>query len=259
MLGDQLVLSDLHLYSDKESITTNNDILPEFLNYLYRSGHKFEKIILLGDIFENWYINVGDAIKENSYLIVSFLNTLDDLLVNRNSEKIFVKGNHDSTSPLMHLDPVVYEYLKSYKYNIVERYEDRGAVYVHGHQGSISRTEWFFQMLGCKIWYHVCHFFKSPKLYDWGFGLVEKKASYRSADEKERKNYYHDLIKRVNPGTNAIIFGHTHVPIVDEELKIVNTGDWMADQTFVIRKEQEFILYSYVSYGNLVEVARLHL
>ena len=254
---DQLILSDIHLYASRDVIKTNHDNLIECLDALYKKGYRFKHLILLGDIFEDWYVNASAEIKKNSYILTRFLNKLDDLLVNMYSTKIFVKGNHDSVSPFMRLDPAVHEFLVMYKYQIVERYEERGAVYVHGHQGSISKFQWFFQMLSCKIWYAVCAVFRSPALYEWAFSKVEKNASFRSADPEVRKTFYQDLIRRVKPGNNAIIFGHTHVPIIDEELKIVNTGDWMDNQTFVIRDENTFNLFSYVSKDNIVSLGEL--
>lgn len=255
---DQLILSDIHLYAKKEDIHTHNDVLPECLAWMEQQGYRFRKIILLGDIFEDWYIDASAAIKEDPTILYNFLKQIDRLgEVQEHTPKIFVKGNHDSVSPLMRLDPVVYKFLTIYGYEITERYEERGVVYVHGHQGSISKVEWFFQMLGAKVWYYICSIFRSPSLYVWGFSFVEKKASYRSADPEVRKTFYEDLIRRVKPGDNAIVFGHTHVPIIDEKLRIVNTGDWMDNQTFVIRDDNTLILNSYVSEGNLIELGKL--
>lgn len=256
IIKDQLVLSDLHLYTNDRDIVTNNHKLPKFLDYLYVSGYRFRKIILLGDIFEDWFVDAGDEIRKNPRIITTFLARLDLLLADAESIKIFVKGNHDSTSMVMRLDPVVAMYLMGMDYQITEKYEDSGAIYVHGHQGSISRTQWFFQMLGCKILYFACSLLRSKRLYRWFYNLAEKKASYRSADPEVKRLFYQDLIRRLSPGDNVIVFGHTHVPMTDQQAKIVNTGDWMEHRTFVIRDGNTFVLYSFET-DKFVEISRL--
>lgn len=255
---DQLILSDIHLYADKNSISTHNEVLFECLASLENQGYKFRRVILLGDIFEDWYINASEEIEDNPKIANDFFSQLDRLgELGKETLKLFVKGNHDSVSPFMRLDPKVKQLLDANSFEITERYEERGVVYVHGHQGSISKLQWFIQMLVCKIWYYFCTLFRSPKMYEWGFSLVEKNASFRSADPAVRATFYEDLLRRIKPGNNAIVFGHTHVPLIDEKYRLVNTGDWMENQTFVIRDDNALILYSYVSEGHLVEQGKL--
>ena len=94
----------------------------------------------------------------------------------------------------MRLPQKVKEILEKNNFQIHTRFEEDEIVFVHGHQGSISSLGWFFQMTGVKIWYWICKVLRSPSLYKWGFGFVERNASYRSSDEKKKLSYYRDLI-----------------------------------------------------------------
>lgn len=245
MVYDKLILSDIHLYTSPEVIETNNWRIGEFLDYLYENGDRVECLILLGDVFENWYVDSGEEIENDPEIAESFLKKLDKITIGK---KIYVIGNHDTKSSIMRLPKTVNSLLLENGFFICTRYEEEKIVFVHGHQGSISSTKWFFQMLGVKIWYWICKILRSPSLYKWGFSLVEKDASYRSSDEKKKLSYYRDLIKRVKPEGKLIVFGHTHVPTIDKDMRIVNTGDWMENMTFVVQNEDLLILQGYDSY-----------
>jgi len=250
MVYDRLILSDIHLYTSKEVVQTNNWRIGEFLDYLYENGDRFKSVILLGDIFETWYVDSEEEIKRDPKLINSFFDKLDKIILN---ERIYVIGNHDTKSSIMKLPSIVNEILEVNNFHVCTRYEEDQIVFVHGHQGSISSLGWFLQMMGVKIWYWICKVFRSPSLYKWGFGFVERNASYRSSDEKKKLSYYRDLIKRVKPEGKIIIFGHTHVPTIDKDMKIVNTGDWMENMTFVVQHDGFLTLHGYDSYPYYID------
>lgn len=245
MVYDRLILSDIHLYTSSDVIETNNWRVGEFLDYLHENGDRFKSLILLGDIFENWYVDSQEEIERDPNIAKVFFEKLNKIV---SGEKIYVIGNHDTKSSIMRLPGTVQSLLEKNGFTICTRHEEEKVVFVHGHQGSISPTKWFLQMVGVKIWYWICKLLRSPSLYKWGFGFVEKDASYRSSDEKKKLSYYRDLIKRVKPEGKIIIFGHTHVPTIDKDMRIVNTGDWMENMTFVIQHEGFLTLHGYDSY-----------
>lgn len=240
MTYDRLILSDIHLYTSSEVVETNNWRIGEFLDHLLEEGKKFSSIILLGDVFENWYVSSEEEIKKDPKIASIFFEKLNRLC---KGEKIYVIGNHDTKSSIMRLPNAVRELLEKNGFTICTRHEEEKVVFVHGHQGSISSTQWFLQMMGVKLWYWICKLFRSPSLYEWGFSFVEKNASYRSSDQKKKLSFYVDLIRRVKSNGKLIVFGHTHVPMIDKELRILNTGDWMENTTFVIQDDGVLTLY----------------
>jgi len=253
-----LVLSDIHLpiNSSMNSVSTNMPLLFEFLNKQISSNVRYEKIVLVGDILEDWYIDADEAFDQNPEIIFLFFYKLK-LLTNR---IIFIQGNHDSNSVFGNLPKRTKEFLEKIGVEIFRRNFIEGKLfYTHGHKGELGFYVWvFFNIIGAKIIFNMV---KAISGISWGKKIYDKIKPYvdaitNSSDvgktKEEREIYYSKVRARIGvPEDMTLVCGHTHRPFILDSLKVVNDGDWMANSTFVEIDHNANIasLYKYTKEG----------
>ena len=108
-----LIISDLHLGS---MVSRPSDILSFLKNY------EFEKLILLGDIFES--LNFG-KLGKNDWRLISYISELS-----KRKKVIWVEGNHDRGLTEIFNSLTNVSVYKSYSW----KYEERKYLAIHGHQ-----------------------------------------------------------------------------------------------------------------------------
>lgn len=237
---DALYISDIHYLLKKKIRTHMHKELFKMLDHLRKKGVRFRKIFLVGDIIENWYFSSQRKLvrrfgrKRFNKLFDRF-----DALATPVSLKVYLIGNHDSFSYVGSLPPKIEQYLKERDYLIHDRYENERLVVMHGHQGQYSRLSWFLNILGVRLLHSVSYIF--PSIFTTMENFYRKHFNFdRNETEAEVLDYYGKLRERSGQGHRLLICGHTHQPMADTKLRVINTGDWIESGTFVVEQNQEF-------------------
>ena len=237
-----LTLSDLHLpiNDSMNSFSSNMPLLFEFLNFQINKKVRYEKIVLIGDIVEDWYIDSNDAFDKYPEILFLFFYKLKML----SDRVIFVQGNHDSDSVFGKLPRRTRTFLEEIGVEIYTRnfVEDK-LFYSHGHKGEIGFYIWvFLNIIGAKIAFNVLKWISSF-CGDLGRKIYNKIKPYVDAitnsggigDTKEDHEIYYAKVRaRIGvPENMTLVCGHTHRPLVLDTVKVINDGDWMSHSTFV--------------------------
>jgi len=215
-------------------------LLFDFLNYQINKKVKYEKIVLIGDIIEDWYIDSNDVFKNYPEIMMLFFYKLKMLT----KRIIFVKGNHDSDSTWGKLPRRTKEFLEGLDVEICYRqFHEDNLVYSHGHKGESGfPLIMLLNILGAKIVFNTLKWI--AKLFGTkGKTLYSKLKPYydkiTNSDgigdtQEEHEIYYTKVRARLNvPEECTLVCGHTHRPLVLESMKVINDGDWMSHTTFV--------------------------
>lgn len=237
-----LTLSDIHLpiNDSMNSFSSNMSMLFEFLNYQINRNIKYEKIVLIGDIIEDWYIDANDTFKRYSDILFLFFYKLKRLT----NRIVFVQGNHDSDSIFGKLPKRTRDFLSGIHVEIYTRnfIEDK-LFYSHGHKGEMGFYIWIFlNIIGAKIAFNTLKWI-AEHCGQSGKNLYNKLKPYYDkitnsggiGDTKEEHEIYYSKVRaRLGvPENMTLVCGHTHRPLVLESVKVINDGDWMSHTTFV--------------------------
>jgi UDP-2,3-diacylglucosamine pyrophosphatase LpxH len=79
----------------------------------------------------------------------------------------------------------------------------------------------------------------------------------RNETEEEVRHYYGILRGRANQGNRLLICGHTHQPMANAALRVINTGDWIDSGTFVVERNGEFSGLQFESKKKIYEIFKL--
>lgn len=186
---------------------------------------EFDKIILVGDIWDTWEGSIGRIL--NKYISIS--TAIKE--ISQMKEVILTLGNHDPT-----FEEIGREFPNLDVYERYANMDKTGAVMVlHGNEfdGSILRYDWlskflyyvlvhpFLRITGVDIRHMFKKFFFSvaSRKFGWGYGAIVLDME-RTAVEKYGR----------------VIMAHTHMPKIvrDGETLYVNVGDWIHNNTYVI-------------------------
>ncbi|MCS6984729.1 MAG: metallophosphoesterase family protein [Leptospiraceae bacterium] len=240
-----LFISDVHYLLDKKVKPHHHKELFSLLDYFHRKKIRFERIFLVGDILENWYLSSqrklrrGKGIKRFNKLF----DRLDQIAIRR-AQKIYIIGNHDSFNYTLTLPPQVETYLENRGWETMEIYEDNEIVVAHGHQGQYGKIFWFINILIVKIVYSLA--LLSPSFFHAAEEFYRKNFNFdRNETREEMLQYYSILSNRVRQKNRLLISGHTHQFLASEDLYVINTGDWVESRTFVIQDGDIFYGYVY--------------
>lgn len=276
---DALYLSELYFltptrlqtlpYFRRKSKSMYGDLIPEdkliaFLRQTRDSGARFKKIYIVGNAFDTW---TTPSIMLWGYNLTSsraeglnpYFDLLDELLAS-NGKKIFVVGNRDSSSFFKSLPSTLIRYLSSRNWEITNRYEDDDTVVVHGYQGHISWLRWWWYVAVAKL----CALLTllSPRWLWETIGSGASTLSYvwyericaqnRFQDTRERSpnkkmKYLYHLSTHSKSSDKIVVYGYTRQPSRETHLGFVSAGDWVTNNTFVVRSGDIFSAYKYES------------
>lgn len=181
-----------------------------------------------------------------------------DAIAAHNALKLYLIGNHDSFSYTAKLPPKIEQYLKEHGYVIGEKYENDRLVVLHGHQGQYGKISWFVNILGVRV-LHFLSIFYSP-LFLVMENFYRKHFNFdRNETEEEVRHYYGLLRERTNQGRRLMICGHTHQPMADRKMRVINTGDWIESGTFVVERNNEFFVLQFISKKRINELYSLRI
>ena len=226
--------SDQHLGSD----TSNQSSFEEFLDQIIRTDTTITDFVLLGDVVDMWRRDASGVFLENR-------TTFDKIALIAEKIKVhYVYGNHD-----YHL-----RYLKdhSYPFEFVDKLPltegGRNYRFVHGHQFDGLQQEELMEAL-CRMMSDEMGDFESGVwamltrnygVLRYFFSLIFEKRRIRKSvkallqkPEVRLAGTLDDIEKEagrcVDPG-EILVFGHTHVPFINESGTVVNTGCWVKDE-----------------------------
>ncbi len=231
-----LILSDVHYLLDKKIKEHSHKDLFALLDYLRKKEIRFERLILAGDILENWYFSANRRFrhKKGKKRFNKLFDRLD-ALVSRRGEKIYIIGNHDSVNYSLTLPARIESYLDTRGWETMEIYEDGQIVVAHGHQGQYGKFFWFLNIFLVKIVYSFALFF--PRFFKTAENFYRRHFNFdRNETPEQVLKYYSILSNRVKQGDRLLVSGHTHQFMASEELYVINTGDWIESRTFVIQE-----------------------
>lgn len=240
-----LFLSDVHYLLDKKIKAHHHKELFRLLDFFYKKKIRFERIILVGDILENWYFSSQRhfSLAKGKKRFNKLFDRIDRLATRR-GEKIYIIGNHDSFNYTLSLPRKIENYLENRGWEIMEIYENEDIVVAHGHQGQYGKIFWFVNIFLVKLVYNLARFF--PRLFYIAEKFYRENFNFdRNETPEQVLKYYSILSKKVRQKDRLLISGHTHQFMASKELYVVNTGDWIESRSFVVEKDGVFYGYSF--------------
>jgi UDP-2,3-diacylglucosamine pyrophosphatase LpxH len=222
-----LAVSDMHIGYEK----SNKDDFLRFLDEI--KGEKIDHLVLLGDVFDFWRRNSVKTLIENKEVF----NKISEL----NAENIhYIIGNHD-----YYMIDWYKKFADNYPFTVTKdlRLEDtdKKFYFTHGYEMevlvnydlSIDAYEKFAHEM---CWNNDKKGNFVSKLWDTIHTVSKEEANelkLKPSDRKEMENLYEFatspakyLFMGLQPD-EALIFGHTHLPFIEKESKIANTGAWV--------------------------------
>jgi len=195
------VISDLHIGHSEETHQlghTDHD----FANFLFELEKRYDKIILLGDIFEV-EMEIVNTEEDTYEMSVSEHQAITKRF--KSDKYIYIFGNHDTIAR---------------KYGAVEqyqiRYKGRSYLFIHGHQ-----FDRLYQTVKSKVavFGGLCLLFGFKVLYRW---TSESFPTLRSENELFQKTA---IEHAAGTGCEFIVTGHTHDPmIIKDHITYINSG-----------------------------------
>jgi UDP-2,3-diacylglucosamine pyrophosphatase LpxH len=225
--------SDQHLGSD----TSNKSSFEEFLDQIIRADTTITHFVLLGDVVDMWRRDASGVFLENRKIFENILSLPKNIKVH------YVYGNHD-----YHL-----RYLKdhAYPFKFVDELplteDGRNYRFVHGCQFDdlMKKAKPLLDPL-CRVmsddmgnWESVVWAMLTRDLSDleyFSYPISEKREILEKVEELLQKPEMRppetlraiekEAGRCVEPG-EILVFGHTHVPFINESGTVVNTGCWV--------------------------------
>ncbi len=239
---DALFLSDIHYLLNKKVKNHFHRELIGMLYHLRKRGIRFRKIFLVGDIIENWFFDASVRIRRDKKVRKRFNKLFDrlDKIAAKGAEKVYIVGNHDTTSFTMALDFELERYLKKRRYDVCEVYEDDELVVLHGHQGQYNKITWMLNILGLRILHILALFI--PRFFHVMEAFYDEHLNRMDpATPDEKLRHYERLSRLSKQGHRVLVSGHTHDFLCMEEVRIVNTGDWVKSKTFIVKDGRQWL------------------
>ncbi|AXR62721.1 UDP-2,3-diacylglucosamine diphosphatase [Leptospira mayottensis] len=234
-----IFLSDVHYLLNKKIKSHKHKELFQFLDYLKKKNVRFKNIYLVGDIIENWFFSAARKLKKSKKKFNKLFDRLDSLSA-LNGNKIYIVGNHDSTSYLMNLPPKIERYLREKNWKICKKIENETLIVVHGHQGQYNRFTWIGSIFILRFLHAIALFL--PNLFRFSEAFYQKHLNRQDPTTTEEILKYYERLSRItHQSDRVLISGHTHDFLCIPHLKIINTGDWVKSNSFVLQDDFRFI------------------
>ncbi len=241
LVYDALYLSDLHFIPEAAKYGQNNQrALTTLLQSLKEQGFRFDKLFIVGDGLENWFVSSETEFLNNP----GAYNNLFKALEGVSRKRFYIIGNHCTRSLTMRLPRVIRSYLRKRGWRVLHEYMDDKVLVLHGHQAQYGRVQWALLIQMAYLMYALLRLIPGGlKLYE---RFVLSVIDYdKTASEKSHIHYQMQLLSKINRGGRWLVAGHTHRPIHFKKLKIVNTGDWSINKTFATQRGVDFRLWEY--------------
>ena len=211
-----LVISDLHIGS--KGCNTK-----AIINLL--KTEEYDRLILVGDIIDGWLFQRYKKFSAEHNKVIRKL-----FKISKEKEIIWISGNHD-------------EFLRKYtpmqlgNIKIVDEFIEGGIWFCHGDKyDGIIKMHWL-GMLG-SIGYDAAI------VIDRLLKKINKKTSLSKYLKDNVKaavsfmvDYEHEMIRQAKKrNCHTVICGHIHTPAdkTIDNIRYINTGDWIENQSYVI-------------------------
>jgi len=222
-----IAVSDIHIGYDK----SNKDDFLRFLDEM--KGEQIEHFVMVGDVFDFWRRNSIKTLLENEDVYTK--------ITELNAENIYyIVGNHD-----FYVKEWYEKFKDSYPFHVSKdlRLEDAGNrfYFTHGYEMEVLvnyelNLETYEQFAYNMCWNSDEKGSLLSKIWDT-FRTISKEEvdelKLKPSKRKELKNLYYFatsparyIFLGIYPD-EALIFGHTHMPFIDKEQKVANTGSWV--------------------------------
>lgn len=198
-------------------------------------NEEYDRLILVGDIFDIENMMKRPYWDEHH---TAFLKKV--LKIARKKEVIYVIGNHDY--PLYYLQEYTDKLAKIY---ICREYEyvsgDKKITCVHGDQfDSVSHR---LQAVGDFFYNILLHLngvvAKIRSVFGMKYWSISKWCKDKVKNTINKAFSIEDKLRKLN-NSDVVVYGHTHMPYVSDEL--VNTGTFVEIATYVIEENGVFTL-----------------
>lgn len=222
-----LALSDVHIGYEK----SNRDDFLRFLDEM--KSEKIDHLVLVGDIFDFWRRNSIKSILENK----DALTKISEL----NADNIhYLIGNHD-----YYILEWYRKYKDSYPFTVSKdlRLEDadKKFYFTHGYEMEVLvnydlNLETYEKFARDMCWNSDERGSFVSKLWDTFRSISKEEVDdlkLKPSKRKEMENIYYFVTSPAKymftglQGDETLIFGHTHVPLIEKGNKIANTGSWV--------------------------------
>ncbi|MBI4404694.1 MAG: UDP-2,3-diacylglucosamine diphosphatase [Deltaproteobacteria bacterium] len=231
-----IFFSDVHLI-DGNSVKTKL-----FLRFLQENASRFEKIYILGDLFDAWP-------GTNSFLVRSYRSVIQVLkrLVEEGHEIHYFEGNHDFCLGKFFSENLG---IKVHTDFAIEEIGGKRVYIAHGDLGNpkemsyrvfryvLRRRE--FQILKSVVpqqWVHQISIRSSQISRDYQERLA--KTSMNRRDSRIRGVFRRTAERLFLKGCDVVVLGHTHLPddlstiVSGRDCRYINVGDWVRHFTYL--------------------------
>lgn len=221
-----LVLSDIHIGSKGCNANAVISLL---------KTETYDRLILVGDIIDGWLFQRYTKFSEDHNKLIRTL-----LKVSKDKEIIWISGNHD-------------EFLRKYtpfqlgNIKIVDEFIEGGIWFCHGDKyDGIVQMHWL-GMLG-SVGYDLAIIIDR---------LLKKLGNKRSLSKYLKDNvkaavsfltdFEHEMVRQAKKRKcHTVVCGHIHTPIDKhiDEIRYINTGDWIENTSYLTYELDNFIIGS---------------
>jgi UDP-2,3-diacylglucosamine pyrophosphatase LpxH len=210
-----LVLSDIHVGSKG----CNTEAVLEILNT------KFDRLILVGDIIDGWlFKKYGSFSYEHTKVIRKLLK------ISKKKEIIWISGNHD-------------EFLRKYtpldlgNIKIVDEYVENNIWFCHGDlYDGVVKMHWLGVLgsMGYDLAIVIDRFFKR---FDKKTSLSKYLKTKVKAAVLFMVDFENEMVRQARKrNCHTVVCGHIHTPTdkVIDNIRYINTGDWIENTSCVL-------------------------
>lgn len=251
-----VAVSDIHLGHEKSDSKAFNSFVESRLKNLGREDH----LVLLGDILELWREKNLDSVANNQEILQKLYE------LTKQTNVYYIYGNHDFT--ISSLSRKVKNFPFAISHDLRLELNGRKYYFLHGYElevysklepltlddyeklciGLCDRTEKYFGSFLSVLW-DISQISNVMKDF---YHTITRPASKRDLENYIDRFANSFISKSMFLGVKEdefFIFGHTHIPNLDESNKWGNTGSWITSErqydTFIEINENEIVLYHY--------------
>jgi UDP-2,3-diacylglucosamine hydrolase len=212
-----------------------------FLAWLEYSGGEASRIIINGDLFDFWF-EYKSVIPRGYTRVLGALSSLVDSGV----PVLLMGGNHDWWGGEFLRSEIGLEFLQE---QTVLDLQGRTTLLAHGD--GLGSGDFGYRVLRVVLRSSLTRFlfrWLHPDLGAWVARTVSKTGTHQEGPTEEQKarsvfleRWAEDRLK-ASPELDLVVLGHTHVPVLREVMQgryYLNTGDWLANQSYAVLSEGE--------------------
>jgi UDP-2,3-diacylglucosamine pyrophosphatase LpxH len=220
-----LVISDLHIGS--KGCNTK-----AIINLL--KTEEYDRLILVGDIIDGWLFQRYKKFSEAHNRVIRNL-----FKISKEKEIIWISGNHD-------------EFLRKYtpmqlgNIKIVDEFIENGIWFCHGDKyDGIIKMHWL-GMLGSIGYDAAIVIDRFLKKFNKKTSLSKYLKDNVKAAVSFMVDYEQEMVRQAKKrNCHTVVCGHIHTPADKfiDDIRYINTGDWIENTSYVIYKSGMLLLY----------------